>query len=192
MLDSGAMYRAVTLLLLQQNQSPQDQNAAAFAAQNAAIQFDFTNGQRVLLNGSDVTDAIRTQDVTRNIAPVAANPKVRAILVKKQRSLGENGGVVAEGRDIGTVVFPNAELKVFMQASIEARAQRRLLQLQTNGENVDLDILKEDIRRRDKSDTQRQHGALKIASDALVLDTSNLSLDEQVHFIVDEAKKRGA
>jgi len=186
------MYRAVTLLLLQQNQSPQDQNAAAFAAQNAAIQFDFTNGQRVLLNGSDVTDAIRTQDVTRNIAPVAANPKVRAILVKKQRSLGENGGVVAEGRDIGTVVFPNAELKVFMQASIEARAQRRLLQLQTNGENVDLDILKEDIRRRDKSDTQRQHGALKIASDALVLDTSNLSLDEQVHFIVDEAKKRGA
>jgi len=179
-------------LVLQQNQDPQDRIASASAAKNANIQFDFSNGQRVLLNGSDVTDAIRTREVTRNIAPVAANPQVREILVRKQRRLGEKGGVVAEGRDIGTVVFPNAELKVYMQASIEARAQRRLLQLQANGANIDVEILKDDIRRRDESDMQRQHGALKIASDAVILDTSHLSLEEQVAIIVNEAKKRGA
>ena len=167
-------------------------DASTIAAQNAAIQFDFSSGQRVLLNGLDVTDAIRTLEVTRNIAPVAANPRVREILVEKQRRLGEKGGVVAEGRDIGTVVFPHADLKVYMRASIEARAQRRLLQLQTNGTNIDLNILQDEIRNRDVSDMQRQHGALKIAEDAVILDTSNLSLDDQVFFIVNEAKKRGA
>lgn len=186
------MYRAVTLLMLQHNQDPQDPAASTAIARDAAFQFDFSNGRRLFVNGSDVTDAIRTREVTRNIAPVAGNPHVREILVMEQRRLGAKGGIVAEGRDIGTVVFPHAELKIYMQASIEARAQRRQLQLQTIGENIDLEILKEDIRRRDESDTRRQHGALKIAADAVVLDTSHLSLEEQANIIINEAKKRGA
>jgi len=191
-LDSGAMYRAVTLLLLQEGNDPMDETASAEAAGKADIRFEYSNGQRVLLNGADVTEAIRTPQVTRNIAPVAANPQVRAVLVEKQRQLGEQGGIVAEGRDIGTVVFPHADLKVFMSASIRERAKRRQEQLKRNGTEMEVESLMADIRRRDESDMNRPHGALKKAEDALVLDTSELTLDEQVDIIVNEAKKRGA
>jgi cytidylate kinase len=192
MLDSGAMYRAVTLMILQQNNNPNDEAVSAAAAEQAEIKFVFADKQLVLLNNVDVTDAIRTPEVTRNIAPVAANPSVRTVLVEKQRRLGESGGVVAEGRDIGTVVFPKAELKVFMQASIKERAKRRQAQLQSNGTVIDLEELEKDIRLRDESDMQRQFGALKQAQDAIVVDTSKLALEEQVDIIVKEARKRGA
>ena len=192
MLDSGAMYRAVTLMILQENLDPSDETVSAAAAELADIQFDISDRQRVLLNNIDVTDAIRTPQVTRNIAPVAANPQVRSVLVEKQRRLGEKGGVVAEGRDIGTVVFPNAQLKVFMQASIKDRARRRQAQLAANGTSMDLDSLEQEIRQRDESDMQREHGALRKANDAVILDTSRLTLEEQADIIVNEAKKRGA
>ena len=192
MLDSGAMYRAVTLLVLQEGRDPMNEADTAAAARRADIQFDFSDGQRVLLNNMDVTDQIRTVEVTRNIAPIAGNPKVRAVLVEKQQQLGKNGGIVMEGRDIGTVVFPDAELKVYMKASIKERAKRRLAQLAANRTSINLATLEQDIRHRDESDMNRQYGALKIAQDALIIDTSTLTLEDQVKLVVDEAKRRGA
>lgn len=193
LLDTGAMYRAVTFLVLRDGGDPNDLIASSAAAQHADIQFQrHKNGQRVFLNGQDITRVIRKPLVTNNIAPVAANPKVREILVEKQREIGKNGGIVAEGRDIGTVVFAHAELKVFMIASIQERASRRAEELRGQGIPVDFEKLVEEIKLRDKSDATRQHGALKKAPEALLLDTSNMTIEQQVDFIVSEAKKRGA
>jgi len=192
-LDSGAMYRAVTLAVLRQNTDPRDEENVAKIVDSCDIQFkDHTVPQRVLLNGNDVSDEIRTPEVTQAIAPVAANPQVRKILVKKQRHLGENGGIVAEGRDMTSVVFPDAELKVFMQASLDERARRRRKDLLEKGKDVSLEQLKVDIQKRDQSDSEREHGALKMVKDALVIDTSNLSMQEQVDLIVEQARKKGA
>ncbi|MBN1464800.1 (d)CMP kinase [candidate division KSB1 bacterium] len=192
-LDSGAMYRSVTFLILRDGADPHDQNASREAAQKARFQFKRDRrGERVILNGEDVTDVIRTPLVTNNIAPVAANPAVRAILVDKQRELGKNGGIVAEGRDIGTVVFRDAELKVFLNASIDERARRRAKELRAKGIPVDFDKLLQEIRRRDRSDSTREHGALKMAPDAVQIDTSALTIDQQVAVVVEQAKIRGA
>lgn len=192
-LDSGAMYRAVTLAVLKQDVDPKDEETVIQIAKECEI--DFTHdksGQRVMLNGTDATEAIRTPEVTNAIAPVAANPDVREILVEKQRALGERGGIVAEGRDIGTVVFPNAELKIYMVASIRERAKRRLKELQEKNIKVDLEQLEKEIRQRDTTDSQRQHGALIQAPDAVVVNTTKLSLPEQVEFILNKARERGA
>lgn len=192
-LDSGAMYRAVTLAAMRRGWSFADEQALVDIAKGCRIGFKRRNNQQqVLLNGEDVTDAIRTPKVTDRIAPVAASAGVRAILVRKQQALGKTGGLVAEGRDIGTVVFPKAELKIFMIASLEERAKRRAAELAERGIRVEVAQLAEDIRRRDESDSARDHGALKQAADAVVLDTSNLTLDEQVERIIALAKERGA
>ena len=192
-LDTGAMYRSVTYLVLRNGADPENVEASLEAARAADIQFKRSaQGQRVILNGQDVTDVIRTPLVTENIAPIAANPAVRDILVEKQREIGKNGGIVAEGRDVGTVVFADAELKVFMVASINERAKRREKELRAKGIPVDVEKLAENIRIRDKSDATREHGALKMAPDALRVDTSDLTFEEQVSFIFDQAKKRGA
>jgi cytidylate kinase len=192
-LDSGAMYRAVTWSVLQNGADPQDKAASARAAGAAEIFFARDeSGQRVFLNGQDVTAAIRTPNVTNNIAPIAANPAVRRVLAEKQKAMGAQGGIVAEGRDMGTVVFKDAELKIYMVASIEERARRRQKELQTKNIAVTLDDLIREIEQRDTSDSNRQHGALKQAEDAVLLDTSTLTLNEQVDFIVKIAKQRGA
>ncbi len=192
-LDSGAMYRAVTLAVLRQNTDLRDEQSVVQIADACDIQFqDQATQQRVLLNGEDVSEAIRTPDVTKAIAPVAANPKVRKILVKKQRQLGESGGIVAEGRDMTSVVFPHAEIKVFMQASLDERARRRRKDLLEQGKDVPLRQVKMDIQKRDSSDSEREHGALVKVKDALVIDTSNLSIQEQVDLIVEQARKKGA
>ncbi len=187
------MYRAVTLSVLQDIADPADTQATRLAAERSDIEF-VRNGdfQRVYLNGVEVTDVIRKPLVTNNIAPVAANPAVREILVEKQRNIGAHGGIVAEGRDIGTVVFKNAELKIFMNASIKERARRRQKEMTEKGLTVDLDKLMQEIRQRDKSDSTREHGALKKAPDAVEVDTSHMTFDEQVAFIVAKAKERGA
>ncbi len=192
-LDSGAMYRSVTLKVLQEIADPYDHEASKKAAENANIEFVRDgNRQRVYLDGVEVTEVIRKPLVTNNIAPVAANPAVRHILVEKQREIGIHGGIVAEGRDIGTVVFKNAELKIFMKASIEERAKRRQKEMCDKGLKVDLERLMQEIRQRDKSDSTREHGALKKAPDAVVVDTSNMTFDQQVDFIVKQARERGA
>lgn len=192
-LDSGAMYRAATLLVLQHPEVAGDEARQVQLVRSATIELiKKEEGLLVLLNGCDVSYEIRTPEVTRAIAPIAANPLVREELVKKQRLIGQEGGVVAEGRDIGTVVFPDAELKVFMTASLEKRAERRANELHKMGIEVNFEQILEEIRRRDESDMMREHGPLRRAKDALELDTTLLTIEQQVDVIVRWAKERGA
>jgi len=192
-LDTGAMYRAVTLAAYRRNLSIEDAEAMALLAGESVIDLRMQDGeQRVFLNHLDVTKEIRTPEVTQRIAPVAANAQVRKVLVRKQQQMGKDGGIVAEGRDIGTVVFPHAELKIFMLASLEARADRRVKDLMQVGIQADIEQVMEDIRRRDESDAGRKHGALLQAPDAILIDTSLLTLEEQVQRIVALAYERGA
>lgn len=188
-IDTGAMYRAVTLLALREGISLEDSPALVGIAAKADISFQQTdNGLRLYLNGEDVSEAIRTSDVTRNIKPIAANPEVRELLVEKQRRLGEQGGVVMDGRDIGTVVFPDAELKIYMEASVEARAERRLQELKRKEANASFEEIMRDLIARDESDMNRSAGPLRKADDAVLIDTTALTPAEQTAKIVSLAK----
>jgi len=189
-LDTGAMYRAVTLHALQQHIDLLDNDKLVTVTQNSQIHFE-NNGstQRVFLNGADVTEAIRTPQVTNSIGPVAANPQVRAILVEKQQEVMRHGGVVAEGRDIGTVVCPQAELKIFMMASIAERARRRYKEMQEKGIKVDMQTLIKDMEQRDSQDTDRKVNPLKKAGDAILLDNSQMSVAEQVDFVIHKVQE---
>jgi CMP/dCMP kinase len=169
-LDSGAMYRAVGLKTLR------DGGAASERAQQAEIEL----GERVLLDGDDVTEAIRTPEVSEAASKVATNPGVRAALVDKQRALLASGDWVAEGRDIGTVVAPDAAIKVFLTASPEQRAQRRAAELGT-----DVETVLRDQALRDAQDSGREHSPLEVAPGAVELDTSGLSIPQVVERIVE-------
>lgn len=179
-IDSGAMYRAVTMKVLQKGIPTTEEQRIAQLAQDADIQFKWIGQDlRVILDGQDVTEAIRSPEVNRHINPVAANPSVREILVQKQKLMGKHGGVVMDGRDIGTVVFPDAELKIYMQASLEERAKRRYKELREKGIAVTYQEVVEEIQKRDQSDLSRPYGPLRKASDAIVLDTTHMSIQEQ-------------
>jgi cytidylate kinase len=182
-LDSGAMYRSVALAALEAGVGLDDGAALARLAEGLEIGFD---GDRVLLGGRDVSAAIRTPEVTATASRVSVHPGVRAAMVAAQRALIEAGRYVAEGRDIGTVVSPEAPLKVFLTASDEERAARRAAQ---TGEEVAAVL--EAQRERDASDSEREHGALRAAEDAVVLDTTGLSLPEVVDRVVALARERG-
>jgi cytidylate kinase len=169
-LDSGAMYRAVGLMV---------QRHGGKASQRAE-ELDIRLGDRVLANGEDVTEAIRTPEVSEAASRVATNPKVREALVKKQRQLLTDGDWVAEGRDIGTVVAPDAAVKVFLNASPEERARRRARELGT-----DVDTVRRDQALRDAQDMDREHSPLMLAPGAVELDTSGLSIAEVVERIVE-------
>jgi cytidylate kinase len=169
-LDSGAMYRAVALSLLENGGS----------ASERADELELELGDRVVANGRDVTEAIRSPEVAEAASRVATNPKVRAALVEKQRELLSQGNWVAEGRDIGTVVAPDADVKVFLTASPEERARRRAEELGT-----DLDTVRRDQALRDAQDEEREISPLLRADDAVELDTTGLSIDEVVRRIVD-------
>jgi len=168
-LDSGAMYRAVGLMT----------NRHGGPAAERARELDIKLGERVVANGEDVTDAIRTPEVSEAASKVATDPAVRAALVEKQRELLSDGDWVAEGRDIGTVVAPDAAVKVFLTASAEERARRRAAELGT-----DVDTVMRDQALRDAQDMDREHSPLRPAPDAVELDTSGLSVDEVVERIV--------
>jgi cytidylate kinase len=182
-LDSGAMYRCVALAALEAGVDPGDGEALARLAEGLEIGFD---GSRVLLGGHDVSEAIRTPEVTAAASRVSVHPGVRAAMVARQRALIESGSYVAEGRDIGTVVSPEATLKVFLTASDEERARRRAAE---SGEDVDSVL--EAQRGRDARDRGREHGALRAADDAVVVDTSSLGLPEVVDQVVSLAHERG-
>jgi CMP/dCMP kinase len=168
-LDSGAMYRAVGLMTLRHG------GAASEQAERLRLEL----GERVVANGEDVTEAIRAPEVTEAASRVATNPRVRAALVDKQRELLSSGDWVAEGRDIGTVVAPDAHVKVFLTASPEERARRRADELGT-----DVDTVLRDQALRDAQDSSREHSPLEIAPGAVELDTTGLTLDEVVERIV--------
>jgi len=190
-LDTGAFYRALTLKVIDAGVSPEDGARVLQLAETSQIELQpFEDKNRVFLDGREVTQLIREPRVTNAISPISENPQVRAIMVEKQRVIGQRGGVVMEGRDIGTVVFPNAELKIFMQASLEERARRRQEELEAMNISRDLETLKEEIAKRDQRDTMRKVAPLTRADDAVLLDTTNLTIAQQVDFIVGELEKK--
>jgi cytidylate kinase len=180
-LDTGAMYRSTSLAVHRAGVDLADGPALARLLEGLELGQE---GTRITLNGENVSEAIRTPEVTRLVTPVSADPRVREVLVKQQRRLGQRGHWVVDGRDIGTVVFPDACLKIFMIASVEARASRRWRELQAKGNPITLEEVKADLERRDLADTTREVSPLRKADDAVEVDTSHLNLHEVVEEIV--------
>ena len=177
-IDTGAMYRSVALKFLQTGKDF-DEDFISELARTMVIEFKpEASVNRVFVDGQEVTDAIRSAEVTANVSRVAAIGAVREAMVAQQRRMGESGGVLMDGRDIGTVVFPNAQLKIFLTASVEERALRRYKELVAKGQEVDLAQLKEDIASRDKQDSERAISPLRQAEDALLLDTSDMNIEQ--------------
>jgi cytidylate kinase len=177
-IDTGAMYRSVALAAHRAGIAMDDEAALAGLCKDLQISFvrqDDT--ERVLLNGEDVSGAIRTPEISLLSSRVSAHPGVRRALVELQRRMGEKGGVVLEGRDIGTVVFPEADVKFFLVATAEERGMRRFLELQAKGLDVDLGQTIEEVEARDAADCQREHAPLRQAEDAVLIDTTHLDID---------------
>ncbi len=178
-LESGAMYRALALRAVEGDVALDDEPALLALARASRIVLEpKLDGNRVLLNGRDVSDRIREPDVTAAASRVSVHPAVRRWMVDRQREMGENGGVIMEGRDIGTVVFPNAEVKIFLEATPEVRVERRMKQHATPAERA-AEVSRE-IQERDQRDRQRAESPLVPAPDAVLLDTTGLSIDEVV------------
>lgn len=178
-IDTGAMYRSVALAAHLRGVSLDDPVALGRLARDIDLRFERTpEGERVFLADVDVSAAIRTPENSLRTARVAAIPEVRAALVAQQRKLGENGGVVLEGRDIGSVVFPDAEVKIFLLASIAERGRRRFEELRARGLVVDLGQTIREVEERDAADTLREHAPLVRAQDAVELDTTGLGIPE--------------
>ena len=179
--DTGAMYRTVTLKAMQQNVALDD--PAALAAMLKTTKNEFKPGnpeQLVFLDGQEVTMAMRQPDVTNQVSTVAAQGTVRADLTERQRKIAEAGGIVMDGRDIGTSVLPKAEVKIFLVASVEERAQRRFKDNAEKGIHTPMDVLRDEIQTRDHKDSTRAISPLTQAADAVRLDTTSLSIDEVV------------
>lgn len=184
-LDTGAMYRALTHFARGLGVDASDAVKLTKLAKTLPIEFiQEQDVQHVLINGVDVTDEIRSPEVTAMVSEVSAHAGVREAMVAIQRKLGAKGSVVAEGRDCATVVFPKADFKFYMDASVEARAQRRLLDLMKMGKTLPLEEVKASIERRDNYDSNRKHSPLRKAKNAYVVDTTNLTIEEQVEHIM--------
>lgn len=182
-IDTGAMYRAATWVALEKKVDLNNEDLVVELVQNAEITLappdNTSQGKvRAFVNGSDVSFIIRSRIITKFVSPVSAIARVRAILVSKQIQLASEGGVVMDGRDIGTVVLPQAEVKIFLTASPEIRAQRRLKDMQQMGQTADLETIISDIKQRDHLDSSREASPLKQADDAILIDTDNHSVDE--------------
>lgn len=186
-LDTGAMYRAIALRAIEQNLAPDDDEAVAAIAASSKISF-VSSEKRVLLDGRDVTDEIRTREVTRMASAVAKVGAVRRALVLQQQELARDGGVVLDGRDIGSVVFPYAEAKFYLDAAAEKRAQRRFDEKQ--GQEASYEAILEDIRARDHQDMTREDSPLVQTSDAIYVDTTEMSLTEVVAQLYAEVQAR--
>ena len=180
--DTGAMYRAIALFTLRNNLT--DEAAIITALPQIEVGFVLVDGaQHVTLNGEDVEGHIRTLEVGNRASQISAIKEVRAFLVAQQQKMGEAKGIVMDGRDIGTVVFPNAELKLFLTASPEVRAQRRYDELVEKGEKPDFAAVLADVNDRDYRDTHRAESPLRQAEDAIVVDNSNMTREEQMNVI---------
>jgi len=188
-LESGAMYRALALKAIEKDLSFEDEAALLKLAENSRIQLEPTlGGNRTLLNGCDVSDRIRERDVTEAASRISVHPKVREWMVSHQREMGVGGGVVMEGRDIGTKVFPDADLKVFLDADPVVREQRRMEQQKIKGEVAA--SVAADLRERDKRDRTRAASPLEAAKDAVVIDSTKLSEDEVLARVEELAQQK--
>ena len=181
--DTGVMYRAVTWDALQRGVDPADENAATLLAETSQIDVrapskDDGRACDVLLNGMDITWETRRPEVDANVSPVSVHPGVRKALAAQQRRIGLRGRVVMVGRDIGTVVLPEADLKIYLDASAEERARRRYDEIIRRGEPADYDAILAGVRKRDEIDSTRAHSPLKAAEDAIILDSDKLNADE--------------
>jgi len=175
-LDTGAMYRAVTLAALREDIDFNQQDKLIELARKIDISFD-QKGE-IFLDGENVSEEIRKAEVNKHVSQTAAVKGVRDVLVKKQQQLAQNNKVVMDGRDITTVVLPEADHKFFLTASLEERARRRYQEVRSKNKDADFEKIKESIARRDKMDSEREHSPLKKAEDAVLVDTTNLSIDE--------------
>ena len=193
--DTGAMYRALALKALRHKLSPNDADAHALVdlAQDTRIDLRAEEaGQRVFLDGKDVTQEIRSPEVSQAASKIAVNPGVRKVLVAEQRRAGQQGGVVMEGRDIGTIVFPDADLKIYLTASAEVRAERRWREHQQKGDSINLERTIEEVRDRDRRDIERENSPLKRAEDAVLVDSTAMEAEEVARLIVLLAQEKQA
>jgi len=185
--DTGALYRCIGLFTLRSNVSPTDRHEVTALLPQIDLEmiYDDNGAQRMLLCGEDVTDAIRAPEVSKYASDVSAIPEVRAFLLSMQRDIAARYNVIMDGRDIGTVVLPNAGLKIFITACIEARTQRRYLELLEKGVKTSFDEVKKEMSARDKNDTERAAAPLKAAADAVFLDTTDLDFNESYAALCD-------
>lgn len=189
-IDTGAMYRAVALAAIEQNVAFDDADKLTQIASDIEINMKNIDGvYKVYLNGRDVSEEIRLPQVGAAASPVSAVAGVRVNLVEQQQRLAKSGKVIMDGRDIGTVVLPNADLKVFLTASIDERAKRRFLELKTKGVDCDFEQVKQDIIERDYRDSHRETSPLKQAADAILLNTDNLNVDQVLQKIMELVEK---
>lgn len=195
--DTGAMYRAVTLFAMRNDvfdaKGNIDETRLKALLPDVKLTFQLNNETKlpeVCLNGENVERYIRTLEVSQHVSPIAALPFVREKLVEQQQAMGNEKGIVMDGRDIGTVVFPNAELKIFVTASAEIRAQRRFKELETKGMPADFDEILQNVEQRDYIDTHRETSPLRQADDALVLDNSHLTIAEQKVWLMEKFNER--
>ncbi|MBR6013736.1 MAG: (d)CMP kinase [Selenomonadaceae bacterium] len=184
-IDTGAMYRAVGLKILESGK-PLTENFLAEVTEKIQIELD--ESARVFVDGEEVTKKIRTPEVSKLASDVSKFPFVRKKLTELQRKMAERGQVIMDGRDIGTQVLPNADLKIFLTASLEERAKRRFEELKTKGQQLDLSEIEKEIFLRDKQDMERETAPLKQADDAILLDTTNLKIEEVLNKILELAK----
>ncbi len=193
--DTGAMYRAMALFFLQKGIDGRDEAAIEAACREVSVSLEYRDGaQQVLLNGENVTDRIRTEEVSRMASVTSVYRAVREKLVQQQRELARRRDVVMDGRDIGTAVLPDATLKVYLTASSRVRALRRFKELKERGEEVNLEAIEEEIIRRDERDMNRALSPLKRANDAVLLDSSEMTLEEvlrEMEELVEDAGSRG-
>ena len=188
-LDTGAMYRCIAFSILENKIDISNQDSLKKFLKNFEIDLKKTNNNlSFFVNGKNVTNKIRKSDVSQKVSEVSAIPIIREYMVRIQRSFTKNNSCVMEGRDIGTVVFPNAEFKFFFIASDDVRAKRRQLELESLGEKKSLVNLMHEIKKRDKFDSERGHSPLRKAFNAIEVDTTNMTIDEQVNFMLSKIK----
>ncbi|HBH64538.1 MAG TPA: (d)CMP kinase [Erwinia persicina] len=191
LLDSGAIYRVLALAALHHQVDITSEEALVPIAAHLDVRFVSSNGEmEVILEGEDVSSEIRTQDVSNTASKVAAFPRVREALLRRQRAFRDFPGLIADGRDMGTVVFPDAPVKIFLDASSEERAHRRMLQLQEKGFSVNFERLLSEIKERDERDRNRAIAPLVPADDALVLDSTTMSIEEVIEVALNYAREK--
>lgn len=189
--DTGALYRTVGLYSIRKGIDTKDAEAVTATLADIKVELGFVDGaQHVFLNGEDVSDAIRTPEASMGASNVSAIPAVRSFLFDLQRDIAKNNNCIMDGRDIGTVVLPDAQIKLFLTASPEARAERRYKELIEKGEKVDFEAVLDDINKRDYQDSHREIAPLRQAEDALLVDNSGCNLEEGTKLVLDIIKER--
>lgn len=188
--DTGALYRAIGFACLDKNIDITNSDAVASILPQTDIRIIFFNGeQRVLLNDEDISEKIRTEEVSMTASTVSAIPQVRKFLLELQRDFAKNDNVIMDGRDIGTVVLPNAQVKIFLTASPEVRAERRTKQLIEKGKKADYSVILETIRKRDYNDSHREIAPLKPSDESIIVDTTDITLEESIRKLSDIIKE---